>query len=462
MPRAAAQKKRLVLFAGPHRAGATSVEEFFHRYCYGWVKKDHVSFAMRYWKWPNVTGLPNDDGSVPAYKLFEHLVLNGGEGGDGLTNDLMGAIATAWETATEGVILGTELFDQMGPYAQHDGLEAMKKVINAVGVAPEDVTIVVNYRAPRFEHWESVWRGSVEGTDSSYEDFICTRSAYHEKMELLSTAMNPLQIAMKSREQGWKVALMDLAAIEAAGNDVVHSIACNVMGARCDEEGWINYHSNESFHNNPAEEGHDITELTGDDRELAEKLFQARDCAYRPALENDPGFTIIPNGKNSIWTDEYCDADKDGTIYQGLLDVELLFRGLLSQLNCQDEPHDKMPESINDILDGKYVSSQYPSGNSGDSSGGGKKSGGGKNFLLFLLLLGGVAFFVRADMSSPNGGRVVPTMNRWVVPTMNRWIDAAKQHAQAAQQYGNVASAEAELEPMGVQTRGPFRDGDVI
>lgn len=29
--------KRLVLFAGPRRSAATSVEEFFHKYAHGWV-----------------------------------------------------------------------------------------------------------------------------------------------------------------------------------------------------------------------------------------------------------------------------------------------------------------------------------------------------------------------------------------------------------------------------------------
>jgi hypothetical protein len=515
LPRATAEGgKRLVLFAGPHRAGATSVEEFFHKYCYGWVKRDQVSFAMRYWKWPNTTGLPNDDGRVPAYKLFQHLVLNGEGGEDGLTQDLMGAIVTAWETTTAGIILGTEFFDQMGPYAEHDGLAAMKRVVAAVGAAPEDVTVVVNYRTPRFDHWESVWRDSVQGTSRTYQEFLCTRSGYHEKMELLDTAMNPLQIAKVSRQQGWKVALMDMMAIEGAGMDVSHAIACKVMGAKCDEAGWVNNHPNEAIHNNPAEDGHDITELTGSDRWLAERLFQARDCAYRPALENDSSFTVIPQGGNSIWTDAYCDPAKDGTIYQELFNVETVFRGLLSQMKCADKPYDDMPNSINDILDGKYTLTRPPpaedvpvsspvgiedngdggisgettsgesvsgesvsgesgggEGVSGESSGGvgsvaaesstsseGSSAssgggGGGNKFLWFLLLLVGVAFYVREDMNSPNGGRVVPTVNRWIRAMRQTTAQHHHPYQQpAARGAGVFRSPEAEMEPIGMSS----------
>jgi hypothetical protein len=269
-------------------------------------------------------------------------------------------------------------------------------------------------------------------------------------MEVLSTAMDPLQIARTSREQGWRVALMDMDAIEAAGSDVAHSIACNVLQAKCDEGGWVNEHTNESIHNGAAEEGHEITELTGADRESAERLFQARDCAYRPTLEGDAGFTIIPKGQNSLWTDEYCDPSKDGTVYQELLNVETLFRGLLSQMKCKDQPYDEMPKSIDDILSGKFSLSHPPvAASQGGTSGGG---GGGKGVLFLLLLVGGVAMYVRKDMISPGGGRLVPTMNRWVRAARDRAEQLAHQH------YGRSggASPEAELEPM------PVSGGDVI
>jgi hypothetical protein len=351
------KKKRLVLFAGPHRSGSTSVEEFFQRYCKGSIKHDKDSFPMRYWKWPEVSQEHTQPG-VPPYKVFQNLVLEPSMN-DPLNMDIMAGIKEAYDSAQDGIILGTEMFDHLGTYTQYDGMMAMKRIVDHVGLTndPDMVTVVVNYRAPRFEHWESVWKGSVEGTDRTYQDFMCHTSQYHEKIELLATAANPLQIALESQKQGWSVALMDMQGIQENGRDVSHIIACNVMNAKCqNSEGWVNNHVAEAIHNNEAEDGHDIVELTDEQRAKAEELLLARDCAYEAMMKEfqangTADFKI--HHDSSLWKN--CDPNLSATKYADLLNPDLIFRGLLSQLKCDVVSYDHMPTSIEDVLSGAFT-----------------------------------------------------------------------------------------------------------
>jgi hypothetical protein len=357
-------KKRLVLFAGPHRSGSTSVEEFFQRYCKGSIKHDKDSFPLRYWKWPEISQDHAKPG-VPPYKVFQNLVLEPSMN-DPLNMDIMIGIKEAYDTTQDGIILGTELFDQLGTYSQYDGMLAMKRIVDYVGLTndPDMVTVVVNYRAPRFDHWESVWKGSVQGTDRTYQDFMCHTSQYHEKIELLATAANPLQVALESQKQGWNIALMDMQGIEENGRDVSHTIACSVMGAKCQEsEGWVNNHVDETIHNNEAEDGHDIIELTDEERFKAEELLLARDCAYGAMMKEfqangTADFKI--HHERSLWMN--CDPNLSATRYAELLNPDLIFRGLLSQLKCDNVTYDDMPTSIEEVLSGKFTLEKHSNG----------------------------------------------------------------------------------------------------
>jgi len=377
------EAKRLVLFAGPRRAAATSVEEFFHKYAHGWVKGDKAGFALRYWHWPHVEGEETFNPEQP-YKVYSNLVLD--PKNDDFFNKVVDSAKAALDDAQDGIILGTEYFDQMGKYADYDGMAAMKKLVDALApeIEPSDVTVVVNYRSPRFEQWESIWRDFVDGTSTTYDEFLCTATEYHKKMELLSTAMNPLQVAQASIDQGWKVDVIDMDGVEKDGMDVSHSVSCDVLLGKCTDDGWTKHHENEAIYNNGSEEGHVISELTKKDKDAAEKLFEARDCAYRKSLSDAPGFRVVR--KSSLW--KGCHAsDGSEDVYQQMLDVELIFRGLLSQMQCEGNPVklQNMPQSIEEVLSGNYDKGK------GFSE---SKKGGGRKFLFLLTLVGvaGAAF----------------------------------------------------------------------
>jgi hypothetical protein len=431
------QKKRLLLFAGPHRSGSSSVEEFFQKYCKGSIKHDKDTFPLRYWKWPEISQEHAKPG-VPPYKVFQNLVLEPSMNTP-LNMDIMAGIKEAYETAQDGIILGTELFDQIGPYSQYDGMEAMKRIVDHVGLTndPDMVTVVVNYRAPRFEHWESVWKGSVEGTDRTYQDFMCHTRQYHEKIELLSTAANPLQVALESQKQGWDVALMDMQGIEENNRDVAHTIACSVMDAKCQEsDGWVNHHVDESIHTNEAEDGHDMVELTDKQRYEAEELLLARDCAYGAIMKefqaNGTAHFKIHHD-SSLW--KHCDPKLSISRYVDLLNPELVFRGLLSQLKCSNVVYDDMPRSIEDILSGKFTLG----GHSTSVSANGTVSHKKKNHHMFFWLFALVGLYVGVSIHKNNGR--VPAA--WIVAAKN-----AQQGARELIEGGRRRVSNIQLESM--------------
>ncbi|KAL3913552.1 MAG: hypothetical protein SGILL_006440 [Bacillariaceae sp.] len=355
---------------------------------------------------------------VPPYKVFQNLVVDPSQN-DPLNMDIERGIKEAWDTAENGIIVGTEMFDQMGEYAQHDGLEAMRLVADYVGLTnrPDLVTVVVNYRAPRLGHWESIWKGTVQGGSQSYKEFMCHTRQYHEKMELLSTAAKPLQVATESQKLGWNVALMDMKGISEAGLDVTHTIACNVMGAKCSEEGWVNNHNEEPMHNNEAEDGHDMIELSPQDRAWAEELLQARDCAYGSIMKELNKNSTAGNFKiysdSSLW--QHCEPELSETTYQNLFDPNLIFRGLLSQVKCKNVIYADMPKSIDDVLLGKFTLDESSTKVYANGSVKHKKN---HHFFLFLLVLGGV--YVGMSIHKNNGR--VPAA--WLAAANNAKVSA--------------------------------------
>jgi hypothetical protein len=379
------------------------------------------------------------------YKIYSHLVLD--PNNEDIFKAIVKAAKEALDDAQDGIILGTEYFDQIGKYAQHDGLGAMKKIVDALSpqIKPQDVTVVVNYRKPRFEQWESIWKDFVAGTSTTYDEFICTATEYHKKMELLSTAMNPLQIAQVSLEQGWNVDVIDMDGVEAAGMDVSHSIACDVLLGKCTDDGWAKNHVNDTIYNRESDEELVITELTEQEKNAAELLFQARDCAYRKNLTAHHNFHVVR--RTSLWKECHGSGAAE-KVYEQMLDVELIFRGLLSQMECPGNPvqYKNMPESIDEVLSGNYNPHHAKSGSSGGK--------GGRKFL-FLLTVVGVAGAVFMAHKHPN--EATELMSRVKVTVRNvgtSTLDAVQNLQPKKKHRHSQISGEAEMEAMPVKTTG--------
>eukprot|EP00980_Cylindrotheca_fusiformis_P003972 scaffold874_cov126-Cylindrotheca_fusiformis.AAC.5 len=133
-------KKKVVFFAGPHKAASTSVQDFFYHYAAGWNKANPQGIALKHWRWPRI-----DD---YGYKVFGTFVTEANN--IRLQTKVLHGVQTSFDQSKNGIILGTPYFDQVGPDATYDGLDAMLKIVNQLEIDdPRDVTVVLNYRTPR-------------------------------------------------------------------------------------------------------------------------------------------------------------------------------------------------------------------------------------------------------------------------------------------------------------------------
>lgn len=331
---------KLVIFAGPHKAASTSVESFFYEYASGHSrydgngnKKDNEerkkTFGLRFWLWPQVSGKVADvtEPDEP-YKIFGHLVTDAGN--EVLEKEILEGIREAWETqGIEGVVIGSEMFDQIGEHTSYDAMKALRKVVTYLNVHPNDVTVALNYRTPRLEQWASMWSHDTNNEDytAEYNEWMCDADLASKHIEVLATQMNPLNAAQAFVNEGWNVRLIDMEGVEAEGRDISHVVACDVVAARC-EEGVVLNHQGNKPHKNVVET--EFSALTQTQQEEAEQLFRSLDCSYELALRVNVKFGIVYN--HSVWHD--CDPKLSKAYTRLREEPSTMYAALLSQIKC--------------------------------------------------------------------------------------------------------------------------------
>lgn len=336
--------KRVVFFAGPHKAASTSVEQWFYNY---YTKPDSDQFALRYWKWPIIKG-PLSDQLDESFKIFQELVKQPENAA--LKEEILVGIQEAFDASETGIILGTEDFDQVGHFATYDAVNSMTEILERLGVAKEDVTVILNYRSPRLDQWISVWKH--DNDIPSYRAFMCDSQhdeiLRKERIQALATQMDPLFAARTFLKEGWSVKVIDMGGVTKANLDIVNVIACDILEGKCLLDDEIVYgHRGDDTHFNVVDR--DFEELTQDQREEAEKLFRARDCAFEDFIGNNPKFEI--GYKDSIWHDcEGQDLDREEVYLYLDGNPEVLYSALLNQLGCSDDAL-----TIEDALDGERL-----------------------------------------------------------------------------------------------------------
>ena len=242
-------------------------------------------------------------------------------------------------------MIGGEEFDQIKPFmgdgpgqgdghdttsdtatattSSYDSMDAVRDVVNYLNIpSMECVTIIINYRLPRFEHWMSMYNKlnykpsntkamettidtDDDGIDTikSYEQHMCGETDMDKNMRIreLGTTMNPMYLATQFLHEGYNVKMIDMSGIdgddpERKGQDISHTIACEILNGRCTELGWVKGHEEESIQNAVLHGKTQIEQQLIDD---GEKLFQYRDCAYKYELERHAKFSIVD--RTDIW-----------------------------------------------------------------------------------------------------------------------------------------------------------------
>lgn len=392
--------KRLVVVTGPRRSATTSVAEFFHLYARGSQfgrANGKIYHPLANFRWPMVYGVESNKTEIDRpYKRFNHLVTD--PDNEALRKEIIDAIVGDYnQQYVQAVIFGGEEFDQVGDIVGHDNnnaaIRAIKDVQAATGAPDECVTIVINYRVPRFEHWVSLYSSKtllesgedygvnvdadaagVQNPDNKpdapnqfqpYTEHMCLESSSYDRMYELLTSMNPMYLAEiylnrnnGNDGNGWKVTMVDMGGVNKVNGDITHTIGCEILGGKCTADNrWVKGHLQEKFFNAVLER--DYNSLPEMEIDNSEKLFRYRDCAYKYDLESNERFSIIK--QDSIWSD--CSFDDPGVkkIYQSLrTPVEgtwLVYDALLSQVDCSEygEMSSVPSNSIEEILEGIHL-----------------------------------------------------------------------------------------------------------
>ena len=267
--------KRLVVLAGPRRSATTSVAEFFYKYARGaQPDRQHgkIFHPLAKFRWPLVYGEASNQTEIERpYKRFNHLVTDSHN--LPLKEEILQAVHRDWNIpGVDAVILGGEEFDQVGDNAnvnvaannngkQYDAISAVQDIVDTVGAPPECVTILLNYRVPRFEHWVSLYSSltALDDTDNAvgsnflpYNQHMCQDESSALRIQELGTTMNPMYLAETNlKAAGWNdVIMIDMGGVEEYGTDIIHTIGYNILGGKCDDDGrWVKGHIEETITN---------------------------------------------------------------------------------------------------------------------------------------------------------------------------------------------------------------------
>ena len=306
-------EKKLVFFAGPHGTYENQIKTYLHKW------------NIHGWKWPK----PNDE-RQKDHNLLDLLVTDPKR----VAYDGMYArIHEAWQNSTHGMIVGSEFFDQIGPYARYNAIDVMDSLVERLSVPPDNVVVILNYRRTRIDQWISICQ---KNTVTSYRNFMCDsqydKILLEKTMDMLGSQLNPLNAAYEYLEGGWNVKLIDLEGVHQANRDVSHVIVCNVLQGECDENGlFIGHESSRTT------KEQDLPKLLEDLSEMEMNkislLFQYRDCDFQPDLRHffqDDKLEVMFN--RDLWG--ACDPDLSH-LYRQIGDNEIyMYEALLSQLEC--------------------------------------------------------------------------------------------------------------------------------
>lgn len=259
---------RLVVLAGPRRSATSSVAEFLYKYARGTQpnhKQGKIYHPLAKFRWPLVYGEhSNKTETEMPYKRYNHLVTD--PDNKPLRDEILEAIKRDWDQGgVNAVIFGGEEFDQV-PFTQanmkskseknYNAIEAVQAVVDYIQAPPECVTILLNYRVPRFEHWVSLYSslmvdgGTMENDEfMPYEEHMCEDKSSTDRVQELGTSMNPMFLAESylAASSGWNVQMIDMGGVADFGSDISHTIACEILGGVCDDEKqWVKGHVEET------------------------------------------------------------------------------------------------------------------------------------------------------------------------------------------------------------------------
>lgn len=320
-------RRRLVVFAGPHKSASSSVQELFMKTAASSLGMEKRHPSLHNWTWP---WNPRRRSYLPR-KGFAPLVTEG----EGFIKLIHETVLTIWNETKESeghLILGTEEFDRFGPtpWSHRDGIHAIERIRDLL--KPDSMEIVLNYRRPRRDQWISVWKQLTRSDSREYNEFLCDANENLRIWEYLDCVTNPLGLADALLKRGWEVRLMDMAGIASKDRDVGHVVACDVLGVACDDH-WLPGLDHPIQQNKKSGDPR-LNEKQLDDMEW---ILRQRDCSYRSTLVANSNFRVLEG--EAIWED--C---LDDPRVSTLRNTTWLLQLMQTQVGCR-------PDGISDSLE---------------------------------------------------------------------------------------------------------------
>jgi hypothetical protein len=339
--------KKLVILAGPHETSAENMRRWFDQYATDYDDTVTSSKLGGGWKWPML----KDDGvalvednDINRRSIFKMLFDDETE--SDAPEILRKTIRESWEIAESGIILGHERFDKVGdtPYTQLDALEVTHRIVEDLGIAREDVIVVLLYRTPRLQQWLRIW--DVQSHHDEYEDFACDDDEADKRREYMATAMNIGLLSKDFLQNGFNVVVVDEEGTKKSNLDLSHTLACNILkGVECTRDGWVAHLKDELTQVDHQDDSlyQEWTELTLQQLHDLESIFLQRDCAYVSELESSKRFRIL--NQDTLFAK--CAVDKNVDAQEKIKDTGFMVNFVQMQKGCQSGSLDPSSDLLN-------------------------------------------------------------------------------------------------------------------
>ena len=290
--------RRVVILAGPHKTGSTSIQNNFHK----WTGPDQ--YLLQKWAWPVpsiVTKYEMQDENNskwnpskgfyalaeilrnPRRKNTKRVVFE-----EVSKVDLLGyynnEFLKAWMMGYN-LIIGSEAFDNVIK-DEGDGVEIIDRLIRLLPwnynlddsdhSKNDKITVVVTYRVPRVKHLLSIWRETKQKGQSFQEWMSITRNKLG--------AIDSLGLTEIFLKKGLRVVIADIAGISNAGYEISNVIACDVLNATCTKEKHVDG-SDPPFVLNTKVNFREEVNVTDDQLDLMDEAIRLYDCKYANMIE---------------------------------------------------------------------------------------------------------------------------------------------------------------------------------
>ena len=333
----AKKQQRIVLIAGPHKTGSTSIQNNMYR----WTTKPTIhdntnttstvkqqqqqqrqTTLLPEWSWPEPQEIFQqcnhyEDKDSMHGKIFYPF-------GEALHNCriLRSRPITEVYTCAEllqiyrhefqrkwdqgyNLVIGTEAFDLVGSLPK---LAVNKNQIDTIHmddviqhlphqITKKDITIVVKYRSPRTKHLIS-WYHECCMDEMTFMAFLQNELKFFPDRG--SRIIDSLHLVRKLAEEGYHVVLIDLSGVMALGYDVSNVIACDVLNANCTKNKQIIGEVEPPKISNVKSGGENFGRFDKKDMNEIEKIIRRRDCFFHGLEQHELVTVLYPKDYTTI------------------------------------------------------------------------------------------------------------------------------------------------------------------